>query len=47
MTSTHDDMLIPIDSFKSLEQKSLLINNIIENTDLKLEHGYPIDIKYQ
>jgi hypothetical protein len=47
MTSTHDDILIPIKSFESLEQKDLFLNNIVENTNLKLYYKYPIDIKYQ
>ncbi|WP_315072451.1 hypothetical protein [uncultured Clostridium sp.] len=46
-TSVHDDILIHIGSFKSLEQKNLFIDNVIENTDLKLEYKYPIGIQYQ
>lgn len=46
-TSAHDDILIPIQSFKSPEDKDLFINTIINNTNLKLINKYPIDFKYQ
>lgn len=46
-TAAHDDILVPIDSFTSPENKDFFINNIINNTNLKLENKYPIDFKYQ
>ncbi|MFL0252115.1 hypothetical protein ACJDT4_16970 [Clostridium neuense] len=45
-TNTHDNILIPIDSFKSLESKDFFINSIINNTNLKLQNKYPIDFNY-
>lgn len=46
ITNTHDNILIPINSFKSLENKDLFISSIINNTSLKLKNKYPIDFNY-
>ncbi|WP_234121235.1 hypothetical protein [Clostridium hydrogenum] len=46
-TNTHDDILIPIDSFSLLKDKDFFINTIINNTNLVLKNTYPIDFKYQ
>lgn len=46
-TATHDDILVPIASFTSPENKDFFINSIINNTNLKSKNNYPIDFKYQ
>lgn len=46
-TITHDDILIPISSFKSSEDKDYFISNVIKTTNLQLKNKYPIDFKYQ
>lgn len=46
-TSSHDDLLIPINAFESSEIKTYFLDTIIKSTNLKLENKYPTDIKYQ
>lgn len=46
-TITHDDILIPISSFNSTENKDFFISTVIKNTNLQLKNKYPIDFKYQ
>ncbi|MFL0252498.1 hypothetical protein ACJDT4_18970 [Clostridium neuense] len=46
-TTTHDDILIPIESFTLPENKDFFINSIIDNTNLRLRNQYPMDFKYQ
>lgn len=45
-TVNNEDLLIPIFSFKPIENKQIFIDTIINNTELELQKEYPKDIKY-
>lgn len=45
-TTSNDELLIPINSFISNENKRIFLDCIIKNTNLKLNYTYPIDIKH-
>ena len=45
-TVNNEDLLIPIFSFKPIENKQIFLDTIINNTNLELEKEYPKDIKY-
>ena len=45
-TVNNEDLLIPIFSFKPIENKQIFLDAIVSNTDLELQKQYPKDIKY-
>lgn len=45
-TVNNEDLLIPIFSFKPIENIQIFLDTIINNTNLELEKEYPKDIKY-
>lgn len=46
ITAANDELLIPINIFNNYKDKELFLNELIENTNLKINYKYPIDAKY-
>lgn len=45
-TVNNEDLLIPIFSFKHIENKHIFMDTVINNTNLELQKEYPKEIKY-